>query len=71
MKARKKMCGNCKHSGKGFKIDKMTHYHCEDKEQFTQEGFDRGEFTPWDTLRKFSEDCGNHQFKNQNVNQTT
>ncbi len=58
-------CYNCKFAGKAFKIGKITHHHCEDKKQYNQEMFDRGEFTAWDTLRVFSDTCDNHEFKSK------
>lgn len=60
---RKPMCCNCKFATKPFKVHKMTYVHCEDPTKYTQEKFDLGEFTPWDTLREFGETCENHKFK--------
>lgn len=40
--------------------------HCEDPKQYTKEGFEKGEFNVWDTLRHFWETCPNHEFKTDN-----
>ena len=56
-------CYNCKFAGKQFKINKLTHLHCEDPKKYTQEKYDNGEFCAWDTLRVFSDICSDHEFK--------
>lgn len=63
MDEKKPRCHNCMFAGNQFKIDKLTHLHCEEPTEYSQEKFDNGEFTPWDTLRVFNETCKNHEFK--------
>jgi hypothetical protein len=60
---KKPRCHNCKFAGNQFKIGKLTHLHCADPKRYTQEKSDNGDFSPWDTLRVFNENCGNHEFK--------
>ena len=60
---RKPRCHNCKFAGNQFKIDKLTHLHCEDPKEYTKEKFDNDEFSHWDTLRVFNETCKAHEFK--------
>ncbi len=60
---RKPRCHNCTFAGKQFKIDKLTHLHCEDPSKYNQETFDNRDFCPWDTLRVFNDTCENHQLK--------
>jgi len=60
---KKRHCYNCKFAGKGFKVWKLTHHHCEDEKQYNQEKFDNDEFCAWDTLRVFSDTCDSHEFK--------
>lgn len=62
-KPKPKKCYNCKHAGNSFKIAGKTHMHCCDEKQYNQEGFDKGDFTPWDTLREFWNTCENHEHK--------
>ena len=57
-------CYNCLHSGQRFKIGKVTHQHCEHP-KYTQEQYDKGEISAWDTVMKFSDTCVDHEFKNQ------
>ena len=61
---KKPRCHNCKHAGSQFKIDKLTHLHCEHP-KWTKEDFDKGSFTPWDTLQVFNETCQSHEFKSE------
>lgn len=63
LEMRSPRCYNCKHASKGFKILKLTHHHCCDPSKYTQEKWDNGEFTAWDTLRIFDETCDNHEYK--------
>lgn len=56
-------CYNCKYAGEQFKISKLTHLHCEDPEEFTQEKYENGELSPWDSLRVFSDTCDRHEFR--------
>jgi len=62
---KKPRCYNCKFAGKQFKVNKLTHLHCDDPENYTQEKFDNNEFTAWDTLRVFSDTCKNHKYRNK------
>jgi len=55
------MCCNCLYGGQPFKLGNVTHQHCEHP-RYTQEGAERGDFTPYDTLMKFSETCTDHKF---------
>lgn len=59
---KKARCYNCKFRGQQFKIGKLTHLHCEHP-QYSEERFLSGELSPWDTLRVFSDDCTDHEFK--------
>lgn len=60
---KKPKCYNCKHAGNQFKIVKLTHLHCGNPKEYTQDKFDNNEFSPWDTLRVFSDTCEAHEFK--------
>ena len=60
---KKPRCHNCKFAGNQFKINKLTHLHCADPKEYTQEKFDNGDFCAWDTLRVFNDTCYNHEFK--------
>ena len=62
---KKPRCYNCKHAGKQFKIDKLTHLHCENEKIYTNEMYKNGEVHPYDTLRVFNNTCDKHEFKNQ------
>ncbi len=53
-------CGNCKLSGEKFLVIELPHVHCADPDQFTQEQFEKGEFTAWDSLRDVNDDCSSH-----------
>ena len=63
MEEKKPRCYNCNFSGKQFKINKLTHLHCEDPKKYTKEKFIKGEFSAWDTLRVFNNTCDNHKFR--------
>lgn len=63
MSDKKPKCYNCKHSGQAFKIKKLTHCHCGNPKEYTLEKFDNEEFSAWDTLRVFSDNCKDHEFK--------
>ena len=64
MESKKKpRCHNCRFGGQQFKIHKLTHLHCSDPTEYTQEKFDNGEFCEWDILRVFNDTCNNHEFK--------
>ena len=64
-----KKCYECKTRSKGFKIDKMTHYHCKHHSYYDR--LEKGEYvSPWETLMKFSDECDktkNNQPNNQQV----
>ena len=64
---RAKMCGNCVHASKHFKISGVTHYHCMDENLYPDEKMQSGEISPWDTLREWHEGkrCNGHEFKQQ------
>lgn len=57
-----KRCFNCKHAGQQFKVGKVTHLHCEHP-KYTDEDFESGKLTAWDTLCKFSDTCIDHEYK--------
>lgn len=57
---KKRKCYNCKHSSKGFKIDKLTHHTCLEPEQ--AERIEKGEH-PFEALVVFSSTCQKHEFK--------
>ena len=60
---KKPKCYNCKYATSSFKVGKLTHHHCNDPKYYTQEKYDKGEFSGWDTVRVFSDTCNNHEFK--------
>jgi len=61
---RKPRCHNCIFGGKQFKLDKLTHLHCNGL--FYQRKHELGMFVhPYDTLRVFNDTCKDHQFKQQ------
>ena len=43
-------CYNCKHRGGLFKIDSLTHCHCEHPKM-------KDEKSPWETLHEFWDKC--------------
>ena len=47
----KKMCALCKYAGKPFKLGKITHVHCENKEKHPAPE------SVWDTLCEFYYKC--------------
>ena len=57
----KPRCHNCKFAGENFKINKLTHMHCEHPKH--RETFDKGELSPWDTLREWYNTCQSHEPK--------
>lgn len=59
---KKPKCYNCKHRTIGFKILNLTHYHCMSPtyEKMFKDDID---FSPWDTLRVFSDTCNEHEFR--------
>lgn len=63
--SKKRRCYNCKFSGKQFKIDKLTHLHCENDQKYPIEKLSKNELCTWDTLKVFNETCDYHKFKKQ------
>lgn len=61
-KPKYKKCYNCKFAGKPFKIAGKTHLHCEHP-KYTDEDFQSGKISPWDTLQEFWNTCKDHEFK--------
>jgi hypothetical protein len=59
---RNKKCYNCKHGGGQFKIARKTHLHCEHP-KYTQEDFENGKISPWDTLFEFWHTCNDYEPK--------
>ena len=55
-KTKKQKCYNCLHGGYQFKIDKLTHLHCEHPDVPEK---DYG----WGTLMVFSDSCKKHEFR--------
>lgn len=60
---RKPKCYNCKFASDQFKVIKLTHVHCFDEKQYPEEKLKKGDISPWETLRVFSDTCKNHEFK--------
>ena len=60
MEDKKKICCNCKYGGTQFKIDKLTHLHCQKqtKEPPT---------TAWETLMEFGHSCEDFKLKETKV----
>lgn len=54
-------CHNCKHAGETFKIDCLTHLHCQhpDRVATCQGG--------WDTLQEWWDTCDNHEYKTNKI----
>jgi len=52
------ICSNCIFAGQLFLIGKTYQLHCEHA-QYTQEMFDRGEISAWDTLKELYDSCQN------------
>lgn len=62
MKKEVKKCFNCKfrHRTEGFKIGKLTHYHCQSPTY--QNLIDSGVIpSPWETIRVFGDSCNEHE----------
>lgn len=66
VKPKKPKCYNCKFAGKQFKVNNLTHLHCEDEKQYPREKWESGELTAWDSLQQFNWTCENHEFKTKN-----
>ena len=60
---KKRKCYNCAYAGKQFKIGKLSHLHCENKELYNQEKNDSGVTSGWDSLRVFSDTCDKYSKK--------
>ena len=59
MKSKKKpRCHNCKFAGQQFKIEKLTHLHCEHPSISALEII-----SPYETLQVFNSSCSLHEFK--------
>jgi hypothetical protein len=55
-----KKCWNCKTRSKGFKLGRLTHYHCHKLEH--QQKIKSGEdLSPYDTLVVFSDTCNDFE----------
>lgn len=61
MSEKKPRCHNCKYSGQAFKINKLTHNHCEHP-KYNERG-ENGDLSPWETLYVFNDTCDDHKFK--------
>lgn len=62
MTLKQKKCWNCKHRTEGFKIGKLTHYHCLSP-TYVEKKKNNIEVSPWDTLRIFGDTCDEHEFR--------
>lgn len=61
MKTKKRICHNCQFAGNTFKLNSLTHMHCEHP-KYTQERWDKGEFCEWDTLQEFWNTCKDFEY---------
>jgi hypothetical protein len=61
MKNKSAICVNCMHAGHQFKINNLTHLHC-NKPEYARLGV-LGEISPWDTLMKFGDTCKDFKAK--------
>lgn len=67
MKNQKKpRCHNCKYSGTQFKIDKLTHLHCEHPDLDVRASV-HPQDSAWATLRVFNDNCKDHEFKTKTL----
>lgn len=69
MSNKKRKCYNCKFGGDQFKINKLTHLHCENPEEYPEEIIESPDFSAWETLRVFSDTCDKHEFKEVKTNE--
>ncbi|MBS1592604.1 MAG: hypothetical protein JST07_10920 [Bacteroidetes bacterium] len=60
---KKAKCYNCKFGGTQFKINKKTHLHCNNEELYPVSEIEKGDFSPWDTLREWYSKCNKHEFR--------
>lgn len=59
---KKRKCYNCKHRTEAFKVGKLTHYHCMSP-TYTKQYNAGVDISPWETLRVFSDNCDEHEFR--------
>lgn len=59
---KKRKCYNCKHRTEGFKLGKLTHYHCMSP-TYTKQYNAGVDTSPWESLRVFSDNCDEHEFR--------
>ena len=59
---KKRKCYNCKHRTESFRVGKLTHYHCMSP-TYTKQYDDGIDISPWVTLRVFSDNCDEHEFR--------
>ena len=57
-----KKCYNCKHAGTPFKINTITHMHCEHPKQLEEYKINNN-WSAWDTLMEFWMTCDDHELK--------
>lgn len=57
-----KKCWNCKHRTQGFKVGNLTHYHCMST-TYQKKHKEGVFFSPWETLRVFSDSCNEHELR--------
>lgn len=62
MVKQKLKCYNCVYRTKGFKVGKLTHYHCVSPvyEEMNKKGDPP---SPWETLVVFSDSCKQHKLR--------
>ena len=58
-----KCCYNCRFAGYKFKIEGLTHLHCQNTELYPEKDCEEGKVSPWETLREFYSKCDLHEFK--------
>jgi len=62
-KKKRKICNNCKFAGDKFRIEGLTHVHCENKKEYPDKDLKSGKISPWETLREFWNTCNKHELK--------
>lgn len=62
MKEHKKICANCIHGGEQFKINNLTHLHCESPAMEHYHKTDDNA-TAWESLRVFGDTCDTFELK--------
>lgn len=60
---KRRICYNCKHRGNLFRINGLTHLHCQNPDIHKEEEFESGKKSAWDTLCEFWWTCRKHEFK--------